>query len=162
MDLQTLATYLEALKGTAAQAASPAATAMAEGFRHEVADVTLRQATHAPHTFYRAPVGRPPAYASGNLAKSIRVTRAYGAVRATAMTGAYARYAAIQEWGGWTEPRRGRYMHWRNPRAWWRKHVDIPEHPYFRPTRDRMIATGALSRDARDAFWARISPYFTG
>lgn len=156
MDLQGLVAYLENLKTVATTAANPAANAMAQGTQNRI-QATLRETSHPPYTFWKATMGRPPAYATGNLAKSIVYTPAFGGVRATASVGATIKYAAIQEIGGWTRPNNSRYMHWRNPRPWWKKHVTIPEHPYFRPTVEAMIRDGSLSRLAADAFYARIS-----
>lgn len=162
MDLQDLPAYLARLKMAAGSAAAPAANAMAEGVRSRIVNVTLRQAAHAPHTFYKAVAGNAPAYASGNLARSIIMTPASGLVRASAGVGATAKYAAIQEWGGWTVPNNGRFMHWRNPRPWWKKRVDIPEHPYFRPTVEQMIRDGSLTRLASTAFYDRVYPFMRG
>jgi phage gpG-like protein len=158
MDLRDLPAYLKVLQQAAASAAAPAANSMAKGVQDRIVNVTLRQSAHPPYTFYRATAGHAPAYASGNLARSIIMTPASGAVRATAGVGATAKYAAIQEWGGWTMPNNGRFMHWRNPRPWWKKRVEIPEHPYFRPTVEQMIRDGSLTRLAADAFYDRIVP----
>lgn len=162
MNLEDLPAYLEALQKTAASAAAPAANGMAQAVKSRIQNNTLRQTAHAPYTFYHAVAGRPPAYASGALAASIIMTPASGAVTATASVGATARYAAIQEWGGWTAPRTHLYMHWRNPRPWWRKRVVIPEHPFFRPTVASMIRDGSLSRAAYVPFWNRVAPFFRG
>lgn len=160
MDLDALPVYFETIKSAAARGAAPAATGMANEFRAGVANVTLREVGHAPNQFWKAPAGRPPAYASGDLARSVRATPAYGAVKATAQVGAYVRYAAIQEVGGTTWPNTHRFMHWRNSFGpWWKRQVTVPAHPYFRPTVERQAASGELSRAARDAFWARIAPY---
>jgi phage gpG-like protein len=157
MDLQGLTAYLKNLKKAAGTAASPAADAMARGVQSRIQAV-LRETAHPPYTFWKATMGRPPAYASGDLLRSIVFTPAFGGVKATAGVGATVRYAALQEWGGWTEPNNSRYMHWRNPRPWWKKRVTIPEHPYFRPTVEAMIRDGSLSMLARDAFYDRIAP----
>jgi phage gpG-like protein len=160
MELSELPGYLKGLQKAASLAVAPAATGMASAVKNRIQNDTLRQAVHPPYTFYRAVAGRPPAYASGNLARSIIMTPASGAIAATASVGATARYAAIQEWGGWTVPNKGMYMHWRNPRPWWRKRVVIPEHPYFRPTVENMIRDGSLSRSAYVPFWNRIAFFF--
>lgn len=160
MTLDELPAYLASLQKAAEGAIAPAATGMATAVRHRIQNDTLKETTHPPYTFYHAVPGRPPAYASGNLAKSIIMTPAYGGVSATATVGATAVYAAIQEWGGWTAPRTHLYMHWRNPRPWWRKRVIIPEHPYFRPTVESMIRDGSLQRAAYVPFWNRVAPFF--
>lgn len=160
--LRDLPAYLKALQNAAANASTPAANAMASGFQDRVQNVTLKKAAHPPFTFYKATPGQPPAYASGRLARSIVMTPAHGTIRSSATVGTHLVYSAIQEWGGWTEPRRALYMHWRNPRPWWKKHVDIPEHPYMRPTVEAMIRDGTLTRLAADAFYKRVRTYFSG
>jgi phage gpG-like protein len=162
MNLDDLPAYLQRLRDAAASAVVPAANALAEGVRDRMVNVTLRETTHPPGVFWKAVMDRPPAYASGNLARSIRVTPAFGAVRASAGVGASARYAALQEWGGRTWPNSAEYMHWRNPRPWWKKIVTVPEHPFFRPTVEGMIRDGSLNRLAADAFYDRVSPLFRG
>lgn len=167
MRLDELPGYLRALQDAAAHAVVPAADAMAGGFGSRVSNATLKRVIHGPGVFYKAIPGQPPATASGNLAGSVRANPArFTAIgpayaRASAMVGAYARYAAIQEWGGWTEPRRHKYMHWVNSAGpWWKKHVDIPQHPYFRPTVEAMIRDGSLSRLAASAFYRDISRFY--
>jgi phage gpG-like protein len=162
MDLSELPAFLERLQKAAASAAAPAANGMATAVKNRIQNETLKETSHAPYSFYHAVPGRPPAYATGNLAKSIIMTPAAGGITATATVGATARYAAIQEWGGWTAPRTHLYMHWKNPRPWWRKRVVIPEHPYFRPTVEKMIRDGSLQRAAYVPFWNRVAPFFRG
>jgi phage gpG-like protein len=160
MDLGDLPAYLKALQDAAASAVSPAATAMAEQVQTRVQSL-LRGTTHPPGVFFKAVRGRPPAYASGNLAKSVVTTPAYGAVRATASVGSHLRYSALQEWGGVTWPSNGPYMHWRNNRGpWWMKRVTVPEHPYMRPAVEQCINDGSLTRVSMDAFYDRIAPLF--
>lgn len=153
----------KAIRDQASTAAKPAADGMTETFEDAVGR-TLKLHAHGPMPagpqhdipfgiFYKATPGAPPAYATGNLARSIMRTPASGGITASALVGATAEYAALQEWGGWTEPNSSAYMHWLNTRGpWWKKHVDVPEHPYFRPTVDRTIADGSLSRSAASAF----------
>ncbi len=110
--------------------------------------------------FWRAPPGRPPAFASGHLVASMYRTTTFNPVRATSIAGDTAIYAAIQEFGGWTEPTRHKFMHWVNTGgSWFMKHVDIPEHPYFRPALRTIIADGSLQRSAIDAFKRRMPPF---
>lgn len=160
MDLAGLIAHLEALKKAASNAGPPAATAMAKAVQYQIKNVALKQVAHAPGLFFRAAPMRPPAYASGRLSRSIIMRPASGTIRGTAMVGATARYAAIQEFGGKTWPSHGRFMHWVNSGGeWWMREVTIPPHPYFRPTVDRMVHNGDLSRAAYQAFWVRIQPY---
>ena len=163
MDLEDLPAYLELLKKAAADAAPPAATAMAEAVKYQVQNVALKQVAHAPGIFFKAAPLRPPAYASGALSRSIMMRPASGTLTGTAMVGATAVYAGIQEFGGKTWPAHAKYMHWINNRgAWWMKEVTIPPHPYFRPTVDRMVRNGDLTRAAYQVFWVRVLPYLQG
>lgn len=161
MNLRDLPNYLRSLQDGVAKAVIPAADKMAAGFRDRVSQDTLRRTEHAPGMFWRAVRGQPPAYASGRLARSFVTIPASTRIRATARVGNTAVYASIQEFGGATWPRTGEYMHWVNTRGpWWKRHVDIPEHPYFRPTVDEMIRDGSLRRLAASGFYDRISYYF--
>lgn len=157
-----------AIRDQASTAARPAVDGMTETFEDAVGR-TLRLSAHAPmpagppHSipfgiFHKATPGAPPAYATGNLAGSIMRTPASGGITASALVGATAVYAALQEWGGETWPSRSAYMHWQNTAGpWWMKRVTVPEHPYFRPTVDRTVADGSLSRAARDGFAAHMT-----
>jgi phage gpG-like protein len=88
---------------------------------------------------------------------------ASGQVSGTAMVGVTAVYAAIQEFGGKTWPNHSKFMHWVNSGgSWYMKEVTIPPHPYFRPTVDRMVRNGDLTREAKSAFWVRILPLLQG
>jgi len=170
VDLNDLPAYLESLKKAAATAAAPAANAMADAVRHQVQNVALKQVAHAPGMFWKAAPMRPPAYASGVLSRSVRMIPASGSLsfgtntaRGVASVSVGAKYAAIQEFGGDTWPSRGRYMHWVNTGGeWYMTRVTIPPHPYFRPTVDRMIRNGDLSRAAYQAFWVRVLPFMRG
>jgi phage gpG-like protein len=158
MNLDDLPAYLKALQDAAATAVVPAANAMAGQVQDRV-QALLRETSHPPFTFFKAVAGRPPAYASGNLSRSVTLTPAYGAVRASAGVGSHLRYSALQEFGGWTEPNNGPWMHWRNPRPWWMKRVVVPEHPYFRPAVEQCVSDGSLTRVSMDAFYDRIRPF---
>lgn len=163
MDLAALPAYLKGLQKAAGDAMVPAANAMGSTVKDRIQNVTLKQTAHAPGMFYKAAAGRPPAYASGNLSRSIMMVPASTSIRATAMVGATAVYAALQEFGGRTWPSRYRFMHWVNTGGpWWKKEVYVPEHPYFRPTVEELIRNGDLTREAQSAFWTRVQPYFNG
>lgn len=162
MRVRELPGYLNGFKNRVASAAGPAATEMANLVKTEMVNVTLRESgTHSPETFFKAVAGRPPAYASGRLAGSVFVQPSSGMVFAKAGVGVSAKYASLQEWGGWTEPNHYEFMHWHNPRVWYKKHVDIPEHPYFRPTVDKLIRDGRLSKAAANAFYSRVRVFYT-
>lgn len=153
MDINQDIARLKYLQRLVASAAPGEANAMAKTFQDRVVNVTLQERFHPPRIFYKAPPGRPPAYASGNLAASIRMTPAFTSVRASSSVYATAVYAALQEFGGQTWPSRYRFMHWRNNRGpWWKKRVTVPEHPYMRPTVDELARTGELTRAAMDSF----------
>lgn len=148
----------ESLLATVADSAPDIADGMAEVFQGRVQNFTLRQSIHPPGMFWKATTGRPPAYVTGNLARSIIMTPAHGSITATASVGATAVYAAIQEFGGYTWGNRG-LMHWRNSGGeWFMRKVFVPEHPYMRPTVEATIRDGSLQRSAIAAFMAHMSP----
>lgn len=150
---------LRDLQVAAATAAAAPANAMTETMLRQVR-VELNLTHHAPGMFWRATRGRPPAFASGHLVASLFNTRTYQPYRATSVAGDTAVYAAIQEFGGWTEPTRHKFMHWVNTGgAWYMRHVNIPEHPYFRPALEKIIADGSLQRSAIDAFKRQMPPW---
>jgi phage gpG-like protein len=163
VDLEDLPAYLERLKKAAAGSASPAANAMADLVRHQIQNVALKQVAHAPGMFWKAAPMRPPAYASGVLSRSVVMRPASTAVKGSASVSVMAKYAAIQEFGGKTWPSSAKYMQWVNTGGeWFKKEVTIPQHPYFRPTVDRLIRSGELQRAAKQAFWVRVLPFFNG
>lgn len=159
MDPDELHDYLEALKGSAAVSAPDVANAMALIGQRQTQRM-LRLHAHAPGQFYRAAPGDTPSFATGNLDKSIiRRPAASGAIRATAMIGATAKYAAIQEFGGWTWGNHG-MMHWHNSAGrWFMRRVYVPEHPYMRPAVESVIRDGSLSRSAVSAFEKHVAPF---
>jgi hypothetical protein len=163
VDLADLPAYLKALQKAAGDAAPPAANAMAAAFKYQVQNVALKQVAHGPGLFWKAAPMRPPAYVTGFLANSMYMRPASGAVYGSASVGITAKYAALQEFGGETWPSRASSMHWVNSGGpWWRKRVLVPPHPYWRPTAERMIRNGDLTRDAYSAFWTRVLPFFRG
>jgi phage gpG-like protein len=158
MTPEELPAFLRGLQGTVADAAAPAANSMAATVAWQ-ARINLNLAAHAPGIFWKAPEGRPPARASGNLAASMITIPSYSRVRATSVVGNTAIYAAIQEFGGWTEPTRHKFMHWTNDQGrWYLPHVDIPEHSYIRVATERTILDGSLQRSAMSSFISHMSP----
>lgn len=150
--------FLNSLTGTVASAASDVADGIAEVFQSRVTYETLRQTSHGKGQFYKATPGRPPAYVTGNLARSIIRTPAFGGIRATASVDAMAIYAGIQEFGGYTWGNHG-LMHWVNSAGpWFMKEVYIPEHPYMRPTVNDTFRDGSLTRAAMEAFETHLAP----
>jgi phage gpG-like protein len=151
--------YWESLLGTVASSASDIADGLAEVFQSRVTYETLRQTSHGYGQFYKATRGRPPAYVTGNLARSIVRRPAFGGIRATASVGATAKYAAIQEFGGFTWPNNNRFMHWTNSAgSWFMKEVYVPKHPYMQPTTDDLIRDGGFTRAAMSAFMTHMAP----
>jgi hypothetical protein len=160
VDLGDLPAYLERLKRAAADAASPAATAMAEAVKYQVQNVALKQVAHGEGMFFKAAPMRPPAYVTGFLSRSVVIRPASTSIRGSASVAVTALYAGIQEFGGMTWPSHHKYMKWSNSGGtWYKKEVTLPPHPYFRPTVERMIRNGDLSRAAYQAFWVRVLPY---
>ena len=165
MDLADLPVYLEALKKAASDAAPAAANAMASAVKYQVQNVALKQVAHGSGMFWKAAPMRPPAYASGALSRSITLRPASASVSgyATASVFTAIKYAAVQEWGSVNWPSHGKYMKWENSGGvWYRREVTIPPHPYWRPTVDRLVRNGDLTREAKTAFWVRVMPYFQG
>jgi phage gpG-like protein len=135
---------------------------MAERFEGDVGR-TLRMTVHAPMPagpphkipfgiFYPAIEGAAPAYATGNLARSMIRTPAYGGITATAMVGNTAVYAAVQEEGATLYPNSA-YLHWVNTQgSYFMRSVTVPAHPYFARTLRFDIANGSLSAAAAAGF----------
>ena len=136
------------------------ANAMAEYLADRVANDTLRRTHHAPGAYHRAAPGAPPAYASGNLARSMFTTPAPASrgVRATAMVGNNARYAKLMEHGGCVlQPTSRKVMHWTDSGgSWYHARLPVsgefPAHPFLEPTVQEAIDDGELTRVAIDAF----------
>lgn len=163
MDLADLPAYLESLKKAAADAMPAAANAMANDVKYQIQNVALKQVQHGRGMFFKAAPMRPPAYVTGNLSRSIIMRPAAGGITSTATVMATAEYAYVQEFGADTWPSHFKYMKWTNTGGtFYKKLVTIPPHPYFRPTVDRMIMNGDLTRAASTAFWVRVMPYFRG
>jgi hypothetical protein len=151
--------YWETLLGTAAKAASDVSSAMAKTMQERVQNVELRKISHSPGMFWKAFPGQPPAYVTGNLARSIQHTVAlpFGTVAISSVF-TDSIYGGIQEFGGYTWGNHG-MMHWRNSRgSWWMKSVLVPEHPYFRPALEAITRDGSLQGSAISAFMKHMSP----
>ena len=132
--------------------AKAAADAMAKYYVWRVQEITLRRTLHPPGAFHRQRPGEPPAYGSGNLARSMYLRAAYMGVRATALVGNKAPYSRISEFGcvvsGTDEKMRwadsaGHWFHWQ---------LEHPEHPFMGPTTDEVIEDGSLQEVAVEAF----------
>lgn len=136
----------------------PAATAnaMAKHIADRTANKTLRRYYHAPHEWYRARPGEPPAYASGRLARSMFVKEATRALRAAAKVGNKAEYSRILEFGCVIRPTNKKKLHWKDTgspiKGWYHDFLVVPEHPYIEPTTEEAIHDGSLHDAARDEF----------
>ncbi|HEX4178489.1 MAG TPA: hypothetical protein VHY57_08630, partial [Rhizomicrobium sp.] len=85
-----------------------------------------------------------------------------GEIRASALVGATAVYAGIQEFGGWTWGNHG-MMHWHNSAGeWFMRRVYVPEHPYMRPAAEGVIRDGSLQRSAILAFEKHVAMFLRG
>jgi phage gpG-like protein len=157
--LAELVPVLEALRDRAATAAPPTVMAMADTYRDHLKKVTLRRSFAAPGQFGTpAAPGSPPAWRTGELAKSVTTTPGLqSGLVATASVGPHTIYAATQEHGGVHFARRARYMHWVNSGgSWYLKRVDIPARPYMGPALDEVIGDGSLVKSAMEAFMATV------
>src|SRR5215469_15851621 len=133
--------------------------AMAEAYKEHLTKVTLRRSFAAPGQFGTpAAPGRPPAWRTGALARSVRAAPgASGGLTATATVAPHVIYSATQEYGGVHTPVRFRYMHWVNSGGeWYLKRVNIPARPYLRPALEETMADGSLTRAAMEAFMAYV------
>lgn len=161
MDFSEAADYIAVVQKQVAGAAAPTATAMANTVQDRIQRKLRSGVHHPPGMYYKATAGATPAYASGNLARSIVVRPAFGTGVASAMVAAGAKYAAVQEFGAVNYPTRSAYMHWVNDRgAYWKKEVTVPAHPYFEPAIGDVIRDGSLSRTAARAYMQSVSPVF--
>jgi len=157
--LDELPGVLKALRDKAATAAPDCVMAIADTYRDHLKNVTLRQSFAAPGQFGTpAPRGGPPAWRTGELARSVTsVLGASSGLTARATVAPHTIYAATQERGGVHEPVRARYMHWVNDGGeWFKKRVSIPERPYMGPALDQCIANGSLVESAMEAFYAKV------
>jgi hypothetical protein len=129
------------------------ASAMARYVARRTAEDTLRQSTHSPGEWYRQGPGRPPAYATGNLAESMFSRPASAGLRATAVAGNTADYSRILEFGCVIVPVSRKFMHWVDSGgSWYHTILVVPPHPYLGPTTEMAIEEGELQREAIEAF----------
>lgn len=145
--------HLEVILAQAKRGAGPAATAAARFIAEQTANVTLRISTHPPGAYHRAGPGRPPAYASGNLARSIFYVPAGAGLRVTALVGSSAPYSRILEFGCVVQPTNKKFMHWVDSGgSWYHKFLVVPPHPFVEPTVDEAIDSGDLQDELIIAF----------
>ena len=110
-----------------------------------------------------APRGESPAMMTGALRNSIMCTMAGGGgMVASSIVGPNVIYARTQEWGGVHE---GDMWLWINRTVdagtverlhWRRRSVDIGPHPYMRPSRDAVIASGAVTSAGNASFMSQV------
>lgn len=153
-----LPAFLDGLTARIATAAPDVARAMAEAYEDRVVKVELHEAAHPPGTWTNAPPGRPPAWVTGELARSMVITPLKrGGMEASNLIGPTAVYARIQELGGDIRPDHHRYLHWvREGKDFWSQFVELPPRPYMRPALTAVISDGSLRRAAALAFVAHV------
>jgi hypothetical protein len=155
---------MQAIQDKAAKAAPPMAMAMGETHEAYLKNVTLARYSHPAVTQTPAPVGEPPASITGTLRRSITCVRgAGGGMVGSSVVAPHTIYAATQEFG---EVHRGSphmwlWLHYIGPvevkrRGWVKRVVDIKARPYMRPSRDAVIASGAVTSAANAAFMREV------
>lgn len=133
--------------------AKAAADAMARCIAWRAREITLRQTTHPPGAWHRQQPGQPPAYGSGNLARSMFWTPASSGLRATALTGNKAPYSRILEYGCVVTPAYRDHMSWSDSGGtWYHELLEIFEHPFLGPTTQDSIDDGSLQEAAVEGF----------
>ena len=159
--------YFQAIADQVPAANQDANTRMSSRFSGDVSR-TLRMTVHAPMPagpphdipfgiFYPAVKGAPPAYATGNLARSMVRTPASAGLVSRAMVGNTAVYANVQEEGATLFPNSA-YLHWVNHRgSYFMRSVTVTEHPYFRRTLRFDIANGSLTEAAMKGFAEKMT-----
>lgn len=162
MDPSQLPDLLNGIADRAENAATPAVTAMARSFQAGVKRTLSMSGSHPPGTFPTPSAAfiAPPSMTTGALRASVTAEVFPGSGSAQALVGPHTIYASVQEYGRDIWRRNRRFMHWvANGTDWYRVHVYIPDRPYMRPTRARMIGNGSLSRAGMNAFeiavWGR-------
>jgi hypothetical protein len=145
--------YLIGVRDKAKLGAGPAATAMARHVAEYVANVTLRESSHPDGMWYRAGPGRPPAYASGNLSRSMYWTTAHTGLRTSAYVGNKADYSRILEFGCVIQPASKKFLHWTDTGgSWYHTFLVMPAHPFVEPGTDDTIRDGSLQSAAVEGF----------
>lgn len=130
-----------------------AADAMAEYIARYAREIKLRETSHPPGAYNRQQPGRPPAYGSGNLARSMYSKPSFSGVRASALTGNKAPYSRILEYGCTVFPVYKKRMSWSDSGGtWYHEMLDVPEHPFMRPSVEEAIDDGSLQEVAIEAF----------
>ena len=101
----------------------------------------LERLGHPPETKTPSLPGMPPAFISMHLSDSVTVRPGLESTK----VGPTARYARIQELGGWMQGHP--YMYWREDGVKYRSEGHrLPARPYWKPSVDEVIASGKLTR----------------
>ena len=155
---------LEGIAARVARSAPEMAMAMGRVHERRMVSVELSRYAHAPVTQTPSPPGSSPAVMTGALRASVTCTMgASSGVVATSVVGPHTIYAATQEFGGVHHGRPDMWLWIRyigpqavRQRGWVKQVVDIPARPYVRPSRDAVIASGAVTAAANAAFVAQV------
>jgi hypothetical protein len=135
------------------KAPKAAADAMAEEIVWRTKEITLRQTMHPPGAWHNQQAGQPPAYASGNLARSMFYMPASQGIRTSALVGNKAPYSRILEYGCAVHIVYKKWLSWTDSGGtWYHKVLEIPEHPFLGPTVDDAIDDGSLLEAAIRGF----------
>lgn len=109
----------------------------------------LHRLGHPPETKTPSLPGMPPASIFGELARTITQRTTTDSTK----VGPTARYARIQELGGWMQG--NPYMYWHEDGVSYRSSGHrLPERPYWKPSVDAVIESGRLTRIYRDRWRA--------
>jgi len=145
--------YLIQVRNKALQGAPPAANAMARYIADRTSKRTLTRISHPQGMWHRAKGGEPPAYASGELSRSMYWTPAHTGLRATAFVGNSAEYSRILEFGCVIVPTSGKFLHWTDTGgSWYHEFLVSPPHPFLGPTTEEAIRDGELQEAAVEGF----------
>jgi phage gpG-like protein len=151
---------LKELQGLAPEAAKGAVTAMGEAMViATMAELSFHH--HAAGEPTNAPPGGPPAFVSGDLARSIRMTPPVGeGDRAVTVVGGTTVYARIQEFGGDIYPGASGYLANRSTGQFFvtpysaNDHVTLPPRPYLKTAAEGLRRTGKTRAAAIKGFAA--------
>jgi phage gpG-like protein len=155
---------LEAVRDKAAKAAPDMAMAMGRAHQDHLTRVTLSRFQSVPMERTPSPPGAPPAAMTGRLRGSVTcVQGASSGVVGRSVVGPHTIYAATQEWGGvhYGRPHMWLWLRYAGAeevrrRGWVKRVVHIPERPYMRPSRDEVIANGAITAAASASLMRQI------
>jgi phage gpG-like protein len=149
MNIDELPAMFRGIQAKAATSAPDVVWDMAKKYQGFV-ERELTRRFHPLGSWTNSIRGEPPAWITGELARSVWTTRGVTTgTYATASVAPHTVYARIQELGGTIRARRVRYLHWGTTFV---KHVDIPERPYMHPAIRDAISSGQLTQVAMRSF----------